>query len=214
MLEGVSGVSNKEGILLYDWAKRCEGKGVIVEIGSWKGGSTIWLAKGSKAGNRVKVFAIDPHVHGTFEEFKRNIKAAGVDDIVVPIIKTSEESARDFTEPVELIFIDGDHSYEAAKLDFKAWFPKLVDGGLMAFHDATWNGVKKVVGESVCRSSHFKNVSFLYSILSGRKVARNSLRDRLRNRYIHLLIHALTFVGKLRLLKLITVARKIITLIQ
>jgi len=35
-------LDEKEGILLYNLAKNCTGKGVIVEIGSWKGKSTIW----------------------------------------------------------------------------------------------------------------------------------------------------------------------------
>ncbi|RLC39554.1 MAG: hypothetical protein DRH33_02540 [Candidatus Nealsonbacteria bacterium] len=78
-------VSDKEGEFLYNAAKNCMGRGVIIEIGSWKGRSTIWLGRGSKAGNKVKVFAIDPHtgspwhrkMYGkvwTYEEFKKNIK--------------------------------------------------------------------------------------------------------------------------------------------
>jgi predicted O-methyltransferase YrrM len=51
----------REGELLYDLAKNCTGKGVIVEIGSWKGKSTIWLGKGSKRGKKVLIYAIDPH---------------------------------------------------------------------------------------------------------------------------------------------------------
>ena len=38
----------KEGELLYNLAKNCTGEGVIVEIGSWQGKSTIWLGRGSK----------------------------------------------------------------------------------------------------------------------------------------------------------------------
>ena len=34
-------VSDKEGEFLYNMAKNCTGKGVIVEIGSWMGRSTI-----------------------------------------------------------------------------------------------------------------------------------------------------------------------------
>ena len=50
-----------EGELLYNLAKNCTGKGVIVEIGSWVGKSTIHLAAGSQEGSQVPVFAIDPH---------------------------------------------------------------------------------------------------------------------------------------------------------
>ncbi len=127
--ENVS-VTEREGKFLYTLAKKCKGSGVIVEIGSWKGRSTIYLAKGSKAGNSVRVYAIDPHTGSsehkekfgevwTFDEFVKNIKSAGVDDIVTPIVKTSEEAAKEFDRPVELIFIDGAHEYEFVKKRFR-----------------------------------------------------------------------------------------------
>jgi predicted O-methyltransferase YrrM len=128
-------LSKKEGRLLYKLAKNCTGRGAIVEIGSWKGKSTIWLAHGVKSkNNNTKVYAIDPHTGSsehkvaqkrvwTFLEFKENIKRANVDDVVVPLVKTSEAAANDFSEPVELIFIDGAHEYEFVKQDFNLWFP-------------------------------------------------------------------------------------------
>jgi predicted O-methyltransferase YrrM len=191
-------LTDKEGELLYNFAKNCTGKGVIVEIGSWKGKSTIWLGKGSKSGNKVKVYAIDPHVgssehrriHGniwTFEEFAKNIKNAEVDDIIVPIVKTSKEASKDFHKPVELIFIDGAHEYELVKLDFKLWFPKVIEGGIMAFHDSVWGdylGPKKVVEAFMYKSENFRNVGFLDSITFGEKVRQNSIKDKLRNRYV------------------------------
>ena len=106
-----------EGELLYNLAKKSKGNGVIVEIGSWKGKSTIWIGNGSKRGKKIKIYAIDPHIGSsehqetddkvwTFEEFQKNIKAAKVNDIINPIVKTSEEVAKDFNKPVEFIFID------------------------------------------------------------------------------------------------------------
>ena len=46
-------MNDAEGLLLYQLARKCSGKGVIVEIGSWKGRSTIWLGHGSRDGRRV-----------------------------------------------------------------------------------------------------------------------------------------------------------------
>src|SRR5687768_10612282 len=54
-----------EGKLLYRLSKQCTGRGVIVEIGSWKGKSTTWLGLGSCAGKGVQVHAIDPHTGST-----------------------------------------------------------------------------------------------------------------------------------------------------
>src|SRR5688500_180349 len=71
-----------EGDLLFRLARNVTARmGVIVEIGSWKGKSTIFLARGSLAGSRVRVYAVDPHtgseVHrqmwgrvATFPEFQ------------------------------------------------------------------------------------------------------------------------------------------------
>lgn len=174
-------LTDREGELLYNLAKNCIGKGVIVEIGSWKGKSTICLAKGSKAGNKVKIYAIDPHTGSsehkkrysrvwTLEEFKKNIKNAKVHDIITSIVKTSEEAAKNFVKPVELIFIDGAHEYELVKLDFELWFPKLINGGIMAFHDTGWPGPKKVVEEFVYQSKFFRNIKCIDSITFAEKV--------------------------------------------
>src|SRR5947209_3332316 len=116
-------LNHTEGAVLYHLASRCKGQGVIVEIGSWKGRSTILLGHGSKAGAQVKIHAVDPHTGSpqhreamgevwTFDEFTRNIKEAGMDSLVVPHVDFSEAAARSFTQPIELIFIDGLHEYE------------------------------------------------------------------------------------------------------
>lgn len=186
---------DSEGELLYETAKSCSGRGVIVEIGSWKGKSTSWMGRGAKQGKRVKIFAVDPHVGSnehqsggkvwTFEEFKQNIKATRVEDIVIPLVTTSEEAAKELTDPVEFVFIDGAHEYEFVKQDFDLWFPKVIEGGTMAFHDTIgWIGPKKVVAENVARSESFKNMRFVHSITMAQKVQRNSTYDRIRNRYI------------------------------
>jgi predicted O-methyltransferase YrrM len=194
LVEKVDGwLTDREGELCYNIAKNCKGNGVIVEIGSWKGKSTIWLAKGSKARNKLKVYAIDPHIGSsehkkiygqvsTFEEFKKNISNAHVDDVVIPIVKTSEEAAKEFSKPVEFIFIDGDHEPRMVKLDFKSWFPKVINGGIMAFHDTIdWLGPKKVVKECMYKSKNFRNVKFVDSITFGEKCETNSIKERLEN---------------------------------
>lgn len=97
-------LTDDEGKFLYCAARNCTGKGAIVEIGSWKGKSTVFIGKGSESAGKIKIYAIDPHIAGTYEEFKRNIKNAELNDIVIPVVKTSEEAAKDFTEPIEFIF--------------------------------------------------------------------------------------------------------------
>lgn len=202
-------LSDKEGVVLYELAKNCTGKGVIVEIGSWKGKSTIWLGKGSITSNRVKIYSIDPHTGSsehnlwygkvwTFEEFKKNIKSAAIEDLVIPIVKTSEDAAKNFNEPVELIFIDAAHEYEFVKLDFELWFPKVIDGGIMAFHDIIeGSGPKKVVEKIVIKSKNFRNVKIIDTILFAQKVQQNTLIDRIKNRCVYLLKNIYDFAGKM-----------------
>jgi predicted O-methyltransferase YrrM len=187
-------LSPVEAKLLYERAKQCTGRGVVVEIGSWKGKSTICLARGSIEGNRVKIHAIDPHTGSTehhetlgkvwtFDEFMANIKRAGVDHMITPHVDFSDNVAKTFDEPVEFIFIDGLHEYEGVKTDFDSWQSKVVDGGHIAFHDSTcWDGVKQVVEEDVFKSRHFRHIKLAGSITCAQKVKENTAWERLGNR--------------------------------
>ncbi|MGE5307585.1 MAG: class I SAM-dependent methyltransferase, partial [Deltaproteobacteria bacterium] len=130
---------------LYRAARDGKGEGVIVELGSYKGKSSIALALGSQAGRRDKVYCVDPHRDGTRETFLKNVRAAGVEHLVVPVVAVSADAAGGFPHPIRLIFIDGDHGYEGVKSDIELWKGKVVDGGILAFHDYTFPGVKKAV---------------------------------------------------------------------
>jgi len=178
-------LTDEEGEALYDLAKGCAGRGVIVEIGSWKGKSTICLGLGSRAGKSVRIFAVDPHADYRFGDFKSNVERAGLTDLVTPVPSLSQAAAHDFHEPIELLFVDGSHEEEDVRADFDQWVPKVVDGGWVAFHDTTWTaGPRRVVGERIYRSRSFKDVRFVAgSTTIARTTARNALSDRLRARY-------------------------------
>jgi predicted O-methyltransferase YrrM len=182
-----------EGLFLFNLAKKIQAEGVIVEVGSWKGRSTVCMAKGSKAGSKARIFAIDPHTDGTFDEFWINIKNANVDDIVIPIVKTSEEAAKGWVTPIDFIFIDGSHEYELVKRDFELWFPYIKEGCIMAFHDVVgWEGPRRLVDEKIVSSQNFKDVSFVDSILYARKVNSNNFIDKMKGR-INRLIQKIEF---------------------
>ena len=145
----------------------------------------------------MKVYAIDPHtgspihkkMYGkvwTFGEFKKNVKMANVEDVVTPIVKTSEEAEKNWNNlPVELLWIDGNHEYEFVKLDFDKWFPHLINMGTIAFHDTVFHsmpGPRKVVIDNIYKSKNFVDIGLIGGITFARKVDRNSLNDRLKNR--------------------------------
>jgi len=204
----------KEAKILYELAEKCQARGAIVEVGSWKGKSTICLARGSLAGGKARIHAIDPHTGSpehskefgtvwTFDEFRRNITAAGMDEMVMPHVDFSDAVARKFDEPVELIFIDGLHEYEGVKIDFDSWFPKVINHGTMAFHDTTgWPGVLRVMVEDIFKSRRFRKVRFVKSIVYGEKVEKNTFLERVGNRFMlwAFLIHAFSERWQWRLL--------------
>ena len=125
---------------LYHLGQFNQREGAIVEIGSWKGKSTIALALGAAKIHQEKIHAIDPHkvlpeekyFEDTEAEFFANIKQAGIHNQVAPLIMTSEEAARGWTKPIRLLWIDGDHRYESIKLDFALWEPHVVEGGYLS----------------------------------------------------------------------------------
>lgn len=140
-----TGYSDLQSLFLaarYGW-----GEGVIVEVGSYHGRSAIALAAGSKAAGREKVYCVDPHTEGTREIFLRNIAGAGVGEQCVPVAAVSEDAVRGFGHAVRLVFIDGDHRYESVKKDIAAWIPRVIDGGIIAFHDSNWPDVARAAAE-------------------------------------------------------------------
>jgi len=139
-----------EGMFLFGVASLCTD--AIVEIGSWVGKSTIHLAAGSMYGNSVRVYAVDPHTGegdnspefnaargediNTLPFFQKHIKLAGVDSVVVPLVMTSEQACKEWNGgDVQLVFIDGDHSWEHVICDCKMWESKLKSGGFLMLHD-------------------------------------------------------------------------------
>lgn len=204
-------LSRKEGWFLYRMAGRC--KGNIVEIGSWKGKSTVWLGLGSKSGNHAVIHAVDPHTGApehvrslgkvwTFDQFQENIRNAGIEHLVHPLVNTSEAAAADFNEPVEFLFIDGAHEYEAVRNDLRLWSPKLVEGGFIAFHDTTgWYGPRKVVADNLFKGAGYRGVGFVDSMTFGQKCSTPSATDLLMNklRYLLFIPYALVYRNLIKL---------------
>jgi hypothetical protein len=139
-------ISFDEARLLYDLATEVT-ENCIVEIGSYRGRSTTALACGSLNGMQVPVFAIEPHENfsgllgGEFgpqdrAAFYKTMLATGCYRIVRLVNLSSEMVAPHWPSKIALLFIDGNHSFEAVKRDFECWYPHLVKGTLIAFHDS------------------------------------------------------------------------------
>jgi predicted O-methyltransferase YrrM len=176
-------LSEAQGRALFEAAASSSGRGAIIEIGSWKGRSTVWLAAGAKAAGQ-RVFAVDRHVGSrenpaahTLDQFRRNIVRVGVADAVEPLVMSSAEAAAIVTGPVELLFVDGDHSYEGAKRDADIWLPRVLEGGTVMFHDvatAGYDGPRRVVRRMICWSPEFEAIRRVGSMLIARRSARRT----------------------------------------
>lgn len=189
-MENIPGSTTKrEGLWLYQLALAGPGKGVIVEIGSFLGRSTIYLARGSKAARREKVYAIDPHLGApvinhkfsgpTYRQFLNNIKAAQVSDMIVPMKRRSGEAVRGWRQPVRLLFIDGDHAYRAVKQDLMQWGKFVVEGGVIAVHDAVNLGVgpPRAIVRVLLNKKNFSHFGGVGSILYCSKVKPKTVAD-------------------------------------
>ena len=183
-IHGIEGfLGDSEALTLYLMARYGPGNGEIVEIGSFKGRSTACLAFGSIDGGRELVTSIDPHQGarnimqfvpdgGTEKEFKENLVKYGIAGQVDPHTALSEEIAKTWKKEVRLLFIDGNHDYEAVKLDYKLWEPHLINGGYIAIHDTSggYPGPLAVVNQYIKHSEKFKDVLRFNSLTVATKV--------------------------------------------
>ncbi len=140
--------------VLYDLAAEATETRRVLEIGSYVGASSCYLAAALSM-HDGQLYCVDTWANetmpdgerNTFDEFTANTR--GVASTITTIRKRSDEiAASDFPLPFDLIFIDADHSYAAVKGDFEKVRDWVRDGGTLAFHDTTYfEGVSRVLGE-------------------------------------------------------------------
>ena len=158
LLASVKGfLDEEEGRCLYEIALEAGSHGPCLEIGSYCGKSTLYLAAACQKSYSI-LFSIDHHRGSeeqqpgqeyfdpdlydpqtggvdTFKAFKTTIERGGLEDTVVPIVSRSEVAARLWATPLSLVFIDGGHSMEAACMDYHAWAGHILPGGFLLIHD-------------------------------------------------------------------------------
>lgn len=165
LLEGVDGwLPLPEAYLLRDLAEATQAD--IVEIGCYRGRSTIALCCGATESGRL-VHSVDPHrpatgfYGGTFgpqdrEFYYRNLLASGMAQRAALINLTSAQAGRSWEEPVGLLFVDGDHTYDAVRRDIDIWGAHVVASGIVAFDDAKdpTGGPSKVIAELIASGEY------------------------------------------------------------
>jgi hypothetical protein len=171
-------LTEREGRFLVMAAACAPARGSILEIGSFKGKSTVGLASIARHYQLGHVVAVDPHTSPsetdpslggqttTWEAFLTTLRSAGLDAYVEPHRAFSRELGRTWDRPLRLLWIDGDHTYEGVRLDFDLFSPFLVEGAIIAFHDTLheFDGPLRVFVEQVLASDRFGPAGFSGSI--------------------------------------------------
>jgi len=175
-VEGHLSVREIRFLALLAAVPRAEGE--ILEIGSFKGRSTVVLAKASALIGDEKVYAVDPmtapsetdpDLRGAADsltDFRRNVESMGVADRVELNQTFSYELAKTWDKPLRLLWIDGDHTYKGTRLDLEGFAPHLSDKGIVAMHDVLheFDGGLRVMMEHILLSPNFGACGFVGSI--------------------------------------------------
>ena len=135
----------------------------FVEVGSWKGKSSAFMAvEIANSGKDIEFYCVDNwsgssehaglKLDSLFKEFKENMKP--LERYYKPVKSDSLVAARSFDDDsLDFVFIDASHEYEDVKNDILAWLPKVRKGGVLAGHDYYvdgedyYPGVKRAVDE-------------------------------------------------------------------
>jgi len=146
-----------EGRCLYEIARKASRLGPCLEIGSYCGKSTVYIGTACKTNGGI-VYSIDHHRGSeeqqpgqayfdplffepqtgrvdTFQEFRKTLEKAGLEDTVVAMVCRSDVAARLWATPLAMVFIDGGHTAEAAITDYECWARHIVPGGYLLIHD-------------------------------------------------------------------------------
>jgi precorrin-6B methylase 2 len=124
---------------LWSEARRVPAGGLIVEIGSHQGRSTVVLAASAP---QARVIAIDPFVGGamfgglaTRDRLLANLRRSGLNERVELLQAKSTELRPSWSQPIDFLYIDGKHDYWTLSDDLR-WSEFLPDGARVSIHDA------------------------------------------------------------------------------
>lgn len=146
-----------EGALLHQWARERLPHGPVLEVGTYCGKSAVWLGAAAREVGGT-VFTVDHHrgseenqagwehhdpdlvdprsgLMDTLPVFRRTLERAGLEEHVVAVVGRSDVVSRAWRTPLSMLFIDGGHGQEPARLDYRGWAPWVMPGGVLVIHD-------------------------------------------------------------------------------
>jgi predicted O-methyltransferase YrrM len=192
---GIEGwLTDAQARRLWDAARALPATGQVVEIGSYRGRSTVVLARATEA----RVVAIDPHAgndrgpqeiegyaseaESDHEAFLANLERAGVSSRVRHVRRFSADAHAEVDGPIDLLYVDGAHRYGPARDDIRDWGARVAPGGTMLIHDGFSSvGVTLATLRLLVPSRSFRYLGRTGSLIAYRRerapLARNSLRQ-------------------------------------
>ncbi len=169
---------------------------VIVEIGSFLGRSAVLLAGARKVRGSGVVYCVDPFdasgdafsvpVYQDIQaslrsplrhQFEANIRRAGLSDWVEIRQGRADEVADSWSQPIDLLFMDGDQSFNGARTAYELWAPFLKPGGMLAVHNsrpgkyhADHDGQARLASDMI-GPPHYTDIHCVRTTTFARKVA-------------------------------------------
>jgi hypothetical protein len=154
-------------------------KHAIVELGVLNGETSKIFCNSNK---NVPIYGIDPiipdsmnfNLIGNYETIKNLEKQYSnytfINDYSYNVVKT-------WDKPIDYLFIDGDHNYEAVKQDYESWVKHVVCNGIIAIHDSAcyrngpefWPGPSKLADELI-ESSDLEYIETFYTMTIFKKI--------------------------------------------
>jgi len=168
---------------LFNKVKSLPDDAVIVEIGSYKGRSTVAMAYAC-IGTQRRIYCVDTWEgndsdfsdRNFFDIWQQNVQNNDLEQYVVPLRGYSHEVLSRWDEltngkAVDFIFIDGSHQYLDVLKDFELSFPLVKERGWIAFHDVihTWPGPERVWHNTA--KYYLANHEYSSSLAGGQKVS-------------------------------------------
>lgn len=146
----------REAAALFDAAQLAK-PGVWLEIGTYCGKSTVVLGGAAQQADATLI-AVDHHRGSeenqagwewhdeslvdpqagrldTLPSLRQTLRLAGLEDVVTPIVGSTQSVGTWWSTPLTFLFLDGNHTEEVAQHDYAAFARHLEPGAILAVHD-------------------------------------------------------------------------------
>ncbi len=146
-----------------DLVEQAEDDSLFVEIGSYKGMSSAFMAvEIINSGKNIRFECFDPlqldvgswscnpDEQAGYSEKEFHARLESVKDHYKLHKMTSDDAVKQYDDAsIDFLMVDGDHSYEAVKKDILNFLPKMRSGGIIVLDDSYELGIQKAIAETV-----------------------------------------------------------------